>query len=128
MNLTDPFKKMPRPIARLPRVVRIYIAGCIAGFTLSAIFTEAILWFNIANIGHLVRTVEGGWLAAFVFFMFNGIVFSGVQTGIVIMSLPYPSDETPPRGRARPALRALSAIPARGVGDQERRFDLKPRV
>lgn len=98
MNLTDPFKRGPARIAALPRVVRVYIAGCLAGYALSAVFTALIIGGNVANIGHLVTTVEGGWLAALVFFMFNGIVFSGVQTGIVIMSVAETDDETPPRG------------------------------
>ena len=85
----DPFRQRPRAIARLPRVVRLYILHCLIGFMLSAIFTALVLGFDVAGVGHLVSTVDGGRLAAFVFFVLNGIVFSGVQFGIVLMSMDY---------------------------------------
>jgi len=84
---TNPFQHRPRFLAAQPRLIRLYVFHCIIGFALSGVFTGLILWSNTANIGHLVTHVEGGWLAAFVFFVLNGIVFAGVQTGIVIMSL-----------------------------------------
>lgn len=90
---TDPFKKRPAVLAQLPRIVRLYIYHCIFGFVISAGFTTVVLATNLANIGHLVFTVQGGWLAGFVFFVLNGIVFSGVQTGIVIMSIGDDDDD-----------------------------------
>ena len=85
----NPFRRHPRLFARLPRVVRLYILHCAIGFGLSAVFTGLILWADVAGVGHLVRSVEGGWLAAAVFFVLNGIVFAGVQFSIVLMSMPY---------------------------------------
>ncbi len=84
---TNPFQVYPRVLAKLPRIVRLYIFHCVIGFALSGVFTAAVLYTNVANIGHLVSTVEGGMLAAVVFFVLNGIVFASVQTAIVIMSL-----------------------------------------
>lgn len=84
---TDPFKSNPEALARLPRLVRLFIFHGLVGFAIAAAFTALVLWLNVANIGHLVFTVQGGWLAALVFFMLNGIVFSGAQTAIVVMSL-----------------------------------------
>ncbi|MEM9910987.1 MAG: hypothetical protein AAF922_09405 [Pseudomonadota bacterium] len=92
MSATDPFRSFPPALARLPRLVRLYIFNCMIGFMLAGCFTGLILWFNVANIGYLVTHVAGGWLAALVFFVLNGIVFSGVQTGIVIMSMDYPGE------------------------------------
>ena len=106
MSPTDPFRRSPRALARLPRLVRLYIFNCLVGFTLAGVFTASILWLNVANIGHLVTHVSGGWLAALVFFMLNGIVFAGVQTGIVIMSMDYPGQSNGPRGRRQLRLRA----------------------
>ena len=103
MNTTNPFRHHPRMLARLPRIVRLYIFHCLVGFLLAAIFTGLILWLNVAGIGHLVTHVDGGCLAAFVFFMLNGIVFAGVQTAVVIMSMDYDDTPKPPRGRRQPA-------------------------
>ena len=98
---TNPFRTRPRMIAKLPRIVRLYILHCLVGFLLAAIFTGLILWFDVAGIGHLVTHVEGGWLAALVFFALNGIVFAGVQTGIVIMMMDYDDAPKPPSGLAQ---------------------------
>lgn len=113
MRLSDPFKKEPKSLARLPRIVRVYIANCMIGFSLSAIFTGLILWFNVANIGYLVGAVEGGWLAVIMLFVFNGIVFSGVQTGIVIMTIGDDDDDDDQRGKRHRPQRALIPIRVR---------------
>ena len=93
MDSTNPFQHRPRALARLPRIVRLYILHSAIGFAIAAAFTAALIAFNVANIGHLVTSVDGGFLAAVVLFIFNGIVFSGVQFGIVVMSLPVASGE-----------------------------------
>ena len=84
---TDPFRTRPGILARQPRLVRFYVFHCLIGFLLAAILTAAILIADFGGIGHLVATVEGGWLAGLVFFVLNGIVFAGVQTGIAVMSM-----------------------------------------
>jgi len=89
MNSTDPFLHRPRLLAQLPRIVRLYVLHTIVGFALSAVFTALVLWFDIVGIGHLVAHVDGGWIAAVVFFVLNGIVFASVQTAIVIMTMDY---------------------------------------
>lgn len=93
---TNPFRKYPRFLAKLPRIVRLYIFHSLIGFAISAVFTGFVLYANVANIGHLVTSVEGGMIMAGIFFMLNGIVFASVQTGIVIMSLGEADDG--PRG------------------------------
>jgi len=98
MDITNPFRHRPARLARLPRVVRLYILNCLFGFALSATFTALILWLDVAGIGHLVATVSGGGLAALVFFMLNGIVFAGVQTAIVVWSMDYDDTPKPPKG------------------------------
>jgi hypothetical protein len=91
---TNPFRHYPLFLARLPRIVRLYIFHSFIGFVLSGIFTALIIGTNVGNIGHLVNNVAGGWIAATVFFVLNGIVFAGVQTGIVIMSLGNDDDQS----------------------------------
>lgn len=91
----------------MPRLVKLYITHVAIGFGLSLVFTGAVLALDVGGIGHLVSAVSGGWLAAFVFFMLNGIVFSGVQFGFAIMRMGESDAGGPPRGRA---LR-LAAVP-----------------
>lgn len=107
MDITNPFRTRPAVLARLPRIVRLYILNCLFGFALAGVFTAAVVWLNIANIGHLVTHAPGGFLALAVFFVLNGIVFAGVQTGIVIMTISYDDTPKPPRGRRQPV-----AVPA----------------
>lgn len=97
-DLTNPFKRRPRLIAGLPRVVRVYVASCLIGFVLAAVFSVLLIGFNVGGLRHLVTTVEGGGLAAFLLFFFNGIVFSGVQFGITVMSIESQPPEKP-RGK-----------------------------
>lgn len=112
MSPTDPFRRHPRILARLPRLIRLYIFNCMIGFALSAVFTGAIIWMDVAGIGHLVQSVAGGKLAALVFFVLNGIVFAGVQTGIVVMSMSYDDDDDDDT-RGRPVVLHPVRVPAR---------------
>jgi len=78
----------------MPRLIRIYVRDCLLGFALGILFSMGLVLFNVANLAHLIDTVDGGWLAFALLSFFNGIVFSGVQFGITIMRLPYEADET----------------------------------
>jgi len=73
----------------MPRLVRLYIRQVLVGFALSASFVALLLWQNVANLGHLVSTSDVGWLAVTMLFVFNGLVFAGVQFAISIMRLSY---------------------------------------
>lgn len=77
----------------MPQLIRLYIKHVIIGFILSAIFVAALIWSNVANLQHLVTHSTGGYLAVFMLFMFNGIVFSGVQFGIAIMRMAENDDD-----------------------------------
>lgn len=76
----------------MPKLVRLYIRHTIIGFVISAIFVALLFWFNVAGLWHLVTHTDGGWLAAALLVMFNGIVFSGVQFGIAIMGMAEPAE------------------------------------
>lgn len=82
----------------MPVIFRFYIKHCLIGFALSAAFVSLLLWFNIANLWHLISTSDIGFMALVVFWVLNGIVFAGVQTGIAVMQLAEPDDEGPKGG------------------------------
>ena len=71
----------------MPDLVRLYIRQCLSGMALGILFSMLLVALNIANLGHLVGKVEGGWLAFSLLCLFNGIVFAGVQFGISIIRM-----------------------------------------
>jgi hypothetical protein len=85
----------------MPKLIRFYILHCLIGFAIAGAFTGAVLWFNVANIGHLVSSSPIGWLAITVFWVLNGLVFAGVQFAVAVM-LMADKDEDPPGGTALP--------------------------
>lgn len=85
----------------MPRLVRLYIRQVIVGFAISAVFVAALLWLDVANLWHLVTHTSAGPLAVVLLWVFNGIVFAGVQFGISIMRLAEPEPRDPGGGRPR---------------------------
>lgn len=85
----------------MPKLVRLYITHVLIGFALSAAFVAALLFMNVANLWHLISTSDMGWIAVIMLFMFNGIVFSGVQFAFVIMRMGE-EDKTPKGGKRVP--------------------------
>lgn len=83
----------------MPKLVSLYIRNIAFGFALSAIFVAALLYFNIANLWHLVNSSSMGWVAVLMLFIFNGIVFAGVQFAIAIMQIDDDDDDEPKGGR-----------------------------
>lgn len=76
----------------MPELVRFYIRHTLIGFALAAVFVALLFWFDVAGLWRLVSNSDVGLLAAFLLFMFNGIVFSGAQFGIAIMRLAEDKD------------------------------------
>ena len=96
----------------MPKLVRLYIIQVLIGFALSAVFVALLLWQNVANLGHLVLTSDIGWLAVLMLFVFNGLVFAGVQFSISVMRMG--EDDTPKDGGRRDqVISELVAVPAR---------------
>lgn len=84
----------------MPNLVRLYIRQVIVGFALSGVFVAMLLWANVANLWHLVSATQAGPLAVFMLFMFNGIVFAGVQFGIAVMRMQTPENDDDRGNRA----------------------------
>ncbi len=85
----------------MPRIFRFYLTHCAIGFGVSALFIAALLYFNVANLWHLISASDIGGMALIVFWVLNGIVFAGVQTGVAIMLMAEDDkDDDGPRGNA----------------------------
>ena len=91
----------------MPKLIRLYLSSVVTGFGVSAIFVAGLIGFDVAGLGHLVQTSPVGWLAVLMMWVFNGIVFAGVQFGVRVMAMQ--DDDEPPRG----GLRAPVLVPVR---------------
>ena len=85
----------------MPELIRLYIRSTIIGFAVAAAMVAMLLWLNVANLGYLVTHSDGGILAVFLLWVFNGIVFAGVQFGIAIMGMAEDDDDDTPGGGLR---------------------------
>lgn len=98
----------------MPKLIRMYIVNVAIGFALAAVFVGMLLWFNIANLWHLVTHSDKGWLAVLILWIANGIVFAGVQFAIAVMRMKDDDDDEPRGGhRGRVPVRQPAPIPVR---------------
>lgn len=95
----------------MPRIVRLVLRNYAIGFGLALGFTAALLAMNVANLRHLVLSVDGGFLGAFLLFFFSGIVFAGAQAGIAVFLLAENEDCGGPTEAEPAAASDLAAIP-----------------
>ncbi len=99
----------------MPGLVRLYIRSVAIGFALAALFEGAMIWQDVAGLGHLILGSPKGWIAALMILAFFGTMFSGVQFAIRIMMM---AGGEPPRGGLRqhrhiaPALSRPAPVPA----------------
>ncbi|KIT14702.1 hypothetical protein [Jannaschia aquimarina] len=95
---------MPGPTTKPAHpAIRFYVRSVAAGFGLAAVFTALLLWQDVAGLRHLVTHVQGGWLALFLLWFFNGIVLSGAQASVSLLLQAEREDDTPQGGRRAPA-------------------------
>lgn len=106
----------------MPKLVKLYIKQCVVGFALSTVFVGMLLWFDVARLWYLVSHTSAGPLAVFLLWLFNGIVFAGVQFAISIMRMEV--KDTDP-GAGGPKVR-LEPQPALAKVDAKRNV-LRPR-
>ncbi|MCV6597706.1 MAG: hypothetical protein OIF40_11580 [Mangrovicoccus sp.] len=104
----------------MPHLVRLYIRQVIIGYVLSAVFVAALLWLNVGNLWHLVTHVSVGWIAVVMLWVFNGIIFAGVQFAL---ALPQGHGEDDGgQGGKRDALPVMLAEPVRVSSQQDMRL------
>ena len=105
----------------MPKLIRLYITQAAIGFGLAGVFVAMLLWFNVANLWHLVSTSDKGLLAVVILWFSNGVVFAGVQFAIAVMNMKDDDDDEPRGGhRQRVMLREPVAIPVRATGPSRR--------
>ncbi len=95
----------------MPKLVRLYMLQVAIGFALSAVFVALLLWFDVANLGHLIGASDKGWIAVWMLFLANGIVFAGAQFAISVMRMQEP-EEPPAGGRRAPVPPVAPSTPA----------------
>lgn len=77
----------------MPKLIRLYITHAAIGFGIAAVFVGMLLYFNIANLWHLISTSDKGWLALLILWFSNGVIFAGVQFGIAVMRMKDDDDD-----------------------------------
>jgi hypothetical protein len=103
------------PKQQTPDLIKLYIKSCAIGFAASAVFVALLLGFDVVGLRGLVAGSSMGIVAVLMMWVFNGIVFAGVQFGISIMSMADDDDDDE-GGRPVP-VRLAEAIPVRS-GDR----------
>lgn len=97
----------------MPKLIRLYIVNVAIGFAIAAAFVGMMLYFNVANLWHLVTHSDKGLLAVIVLWVANGIVFAGVQFAIAVMRMKDDDDDEPRGGNRAPAVRVDMTRPVR---------------
>ncbi len=98
----------------MPKLIRLYITNVAIGFGISAAFVAMLLYFDVANLWHLVTHSDKGVLAVLILWISNGIIFAGVQFGIAVMRLKDDDDDDHHGGLRQHAMeRDYVAIPVR---------------
>ncbi len=103
----------------MPRLARLYVRHCLIGFALSASFVLLLLWFDVARIWTMASHDGAGILAIAMLWIFNGIVFAGVQFAIAVQRVGR--QDTPPSGGRRVPLSVSGALlPVRAEAPRRR--------
>jgi len=107
----------------MPKLIRLYITQVAIGFGIAAAFVGMLLWFNVANLWHLVTHSDQGILAVVILWVANGIVFAGVQFAIAVMRLKDDDDDGPRGGHRQHVMHhEYATIPARADEGKARAF------
>ena len=80
--------------------MRFYALHCVVGFPIAGVFVAALMYFNAANLWHLISASDIDLMELFVFWVLNGIVFAGVQAAVAVMMMAENPDQNDdgPRG------------------------------
>lgn len=107
----------------MPKLIRLYITHVAIGFGIAAAFVAMLLWFDVANLWHLVTHSDKGLLAVVILWISNGVIFAGVQFGIAVMRLKDDDDDDHHGGLRQHVMREEHAtIPVRAEDRGNRLF------
>ncbi|KIN64001.1 hypothetical protein Z946_2884 [Sulfitobacter noctilucicola] len=97
----------------MPDVFKFYIKHALIGFLVAGVFVGLLLYFNVANLWHLISTSDIAIMALVVFWALNGLVFGGVQTAVAVMLMAEDrsDDSNGPRGNTPQQVLADGLIP-----------------
>lgn len=76
----------------MPNHIRFLFRHAIYGAVAACVFVALLMYFNVANLWHLVTHSPSGFLALGVMTAFFIITFSSVQIGIAVMGLQERDD------------------------------------
>jgi hypothetical protein len=108
------FRLKHKGVFLMPKLIRLYITNVAIGFGVAAAFVAMLLYFNVANLWHLVTHSDKGMLAVLILWISNGIIFAGVQFGIAVMRLKDDDDDDHHGGlRQHVMKRDYATIPVR---------------
>ncbi|WP_084860982.1 hypothetical protein [Salibaculum halophilum] len=99
---------------RTPDLIKLYIKSCAIGFAAAAVFVGLLLTFDVVGLRGLVAGSSAGIVAVVMMWVFNGIVFAGVQFGIAIMAMSEDDDDDDEGGTRSPVTLA-EPIPVRST-------------
>lgn len=77
----------------MPDHIKFILRHAFYGFLIACTFTGMVLYFNIANIWHLVTHTTEGPIALAVFVILCTITFGSVQIGMQIMTMGEEDDD-----------------------------------
>ena len=109
----------------MPEPIRFYIRNVLIGFAVAAVFVTVLLWFNVANLTHLIFTSDIWAIALFMLWFFNGIVFAGVQSGIAVMAMARETGDDGPGGNV-PEVASPALVPAVAPAQKQHRKRFVP--
>ncbi|MFG1477347.1 hypothetical protein V5F53_01625 [Xanthobacter sp. V4C-4] len=81
----------------MPFLVRFLVVHAAVGVSLAVLFVGALVAFDVASLGTLLRTSQDGALALVLLTFGLGVTFGSVQMGFAVMLMS--DGEEPPRGR-----------------------------
>lgn len=99
----------------MPDHIKLILRHAAYGGVIAVAFVAALLWFNVANLWHLVTHTSEGPLALVVMTILFWITFGSVQIGIRIMMMG--DDEDKGGGKRMPEPLAIP-IPVRVEREQ----------
>ena len=106
----------------MPKLIKLYIRSVALGFGIAAAFVAMLLYFNVMNLAPLIFESDVGYVALFILWFMNGIVFAGVQFAWAIMAMAEPRDN----GRGgTPVVQEFSPVRVASGGPEARKPSLR---